>query len=34
MMMIKPDTGWFGIIEIPEFNLDEVMHRNDENVDN
>ena len=29
MNMIEPDTGWFVIIEIPTFNLDEVTSGND-----
>ena len=33
MTMIKPATGWFKIVEIPTYKLDEVMGGNDENTD-
>ena len=33
MTMIYPATGWFEIIEIPTFDLDEVMAGNDKNID-
>ena len=33
-MMINPATGWFEIIEVLEFDLDKVMSRNDECIDN
>ena len=33
MMMIDPTTGWFEIVEIPKFGLDEVTGGNDEYID-
>ena len=33
MMMVGPATGWFEIVEIPMFDLDEVTARNDEYID-
>ena len=33
MTMIDPATGWFEIVEIPTFNLDEVTAGNDEYMD-
>ena len=33
MTMINPATGWFKIIEIPKFGLDEVAVGNDEYID-
>ena len=33
MMIIDPTTGWFEIIEIPTYNLDEVTGSNDEYID-
>ena len=33
MMMIDPSTGWFGIVEIPMFDLEEVSLGNDEYMD-
>ena len=33
MTMIEPETGWFEIVEIPTFNLDEVTAGNDEYID-
>ena len=31
--MIDPDIGWFEIVEIPAFDLDEVTSGNDEYID-
>ena len=33
MTMIDPTTGWLEIVEIPMFDLDEVMAGNDEYTD-
>ena len=33
MTMIDPDTGWFEIVKILMFELDEVMTGNDEYID-
>ena len=33
MTMIKPATGWFEIVEIPVYDLDEVTIGNDEFID-
>ena len=33
MMMIDPATGWFEIVDIPMFDLNEVMAGNDEYID-
>ena len=33
MMMIDLATGWFGIVEIPTFDLKEVTIGNDEYID-
>ena len=33
MTMINPETGWFGIVKIPKFNIDEVMDGNFEYID-
>ena len=33
MMMIDPATGWFGIVDIPMFDLNAVMAGNDEYID-
>ena len=30
MTVIDPDMGWFEIVEIQTFNIDEVTHGNDE----
>ena len=32
MTTIDPDTGWFDIVQIPMFTIDDVMHRNDEYI--
>ena len=32
MTMIYPSTGWFEIVEIPTYDLDEVMGGNDEYI--
>ena len=33
MTMIDPPTGWFKIVEIPTYNLDEVTGGNDDYID-
>ena len=33
MTMIDPATGWFDIVKIPTFDLDEVRAGNDEYID-
>ena len=33
MTMIKPTTGWFEIVEIPTYELNEVTGGNDEYID-
>ena len=33
MMTIEPTTSWFGIAEIPTFDIDEVTTSNDEYID-
>ena len=33
MTVIDPATGWFGIVEIPTYDLDEVTAGNDEYID-
>ena len=33
MMMINPDTGWFEIVKIPTFNIDDVATENYEYID-
>ena len=33
MKMIEPTTGWFEIVEVTTFALDEVMVSNDEYID-
>ena len=32
MTMINPATGWFNIVEIPMYNLDEITGVNDEYI--
>ena len=33
MSIIEPATGWFDVVKIPRYNLDEVAGNNDEYVD-
>ena len=33
MTIIDPDTGWFDIVDIPTFDLEEVTIGNDEYID-
>ena len=33
MTMINPTTGWFEIVEVPKYDLDEVKKGNDEYID-